>query len=818
RLTAKRRFQNQMAVLTFPKSMLYCPKCQASYEEGTQRFCSGDGVRLLSSTGKPAGQTKSVFANALKKSNWNAEKNSTANLFNTESKPRVFNTPITAESFRSIAQENLLNISFKSENPAKPEKSEPRLIKPNEISVSRAKLGDRSQNPPGRQALTWENTAILLGQTVKGRYYITRQLSEDETSVAYLAEDKIVSDRKVVVRVLMDEKQFNDFERKIFAEERVSLSHINHPNVAHLFDSGELLEGKDFIVSEYVEGVSLRDKLSASGQFNTNRAAKIIRQAADALGEVHANGILHRNLKPENLILTVSQTGNELVKVTDFAVFDGLDEPTEESLKYLAPEHLEGRVPNFAGDIYSLAVIAFQMLTGRVPFNFAGEKEMLKAQKSGLSIHPSNLRMNLSPQTDEVLQKALAYNPSERYSKARDFGEALYYALNVQASPEKTSEDFIPAIEESILEIEEVLDQEAGNYFEIESGHKESEIEVETAEETVEEKPEIIRGKILPVETLKQDAEVFSDKLPPIVEETNKYFEEEKVEIENTPEETPAEIISPAPIKAATSSRALFLTAVVLLLGIVGIAGWIFMPKFSKVPAENQTTPVVKPQAENIPAAVPEPANSGTVKSEDVESPPPTRRLTAPPNSLYYQNSKEKFKGDLAKNYRGFSFYYPNDWEKNPGGTNFVDVARIGATGTPIEQFLVSSYDSKGTFAADREIFPELADESGKDLEKALNGKFNLLSQGETKINGEWKAYEIKFQGEGVTVNGDRITLWGRRLWIPAARAGIGTGFVVTMLATSISPEVQSADDVGIKGELAQVLATFEPDALDKAR
>lgn len=180
-------------------------------------------------------------------------------------------------------------------------------------------------------------------------------------------------------------------------------------------------------------------------------------------------------------------------------------------------------------------------------------------------------------------------------------------------------------------------------------------------------------------------------------------------------------------------------------------------------------------------------------------------------NTVLFQNSKENLKDDLARNFRGFSFYYPNDWVNTQSSTNFADVAQISATGTPIEQFLVSYYDSKGTFAADLETFPALAEQSAQDLEKSLNDKFNLISQGETKLKGKWEAYEMKFQGEGVTKNGDRITLWGKRLWLPADRNGVRTGFVLTLLATSLSQEVKSADDVGVKGELASVLETFEP-------
>jgi len=128
---------------------------------------------------------------------------------------------------------------------------------------------------------------------------------------------------------------------------------------------------------------------------------------------------------------------------------------------------------------------------------------------------------------------------------------------------------------------------------------------------------------------------------------------------------------------------------------------------------------------------------------------------------------------------------------------------------------LVSWYESKGTFDADSENFPKLA--------KALNDKwsqaipnFQALSQGETFINNR-RAYEVKFQGEGETNSGEKITIWGRTLFVPAGRYGQKNGFSITMLATSHSPDVQSADDVGTKGELKEILFTFEPDPLDNA-
>jgi hypothetical protein len=86
-----------------------------------------------------------------------------------------------------------------------------------------------------------------------------------------------------------------------------------------------------------------------------------------------------------------------------------------------------------------------------------------------------------------------------------------------------------------------------------------------------------------------------------------------------------------------------------------------------------------------------------------------------------------------------------------------------------------------------------------------------MLSEGEINVNGDWRAYEIKFQGSGTTESGEKMDVWGRRLFIPAARPGVRTGFEITMLATSAADEVRSVDDVGVRGELAAILNSFEP-------
>ena len=322
--------------------MFYCPKCQQTYDEGMQRFCSNDGGRLLPapSSGKSVNQSNGVFTNLLGRvvpGNEKDEKLSSIPRF-----VQVEPTKPAQSNFRPPTENNIFKIDreLKPETEVKPQtqKPLPRIIKPGEIPASQARLGDRKTNPTGRLAITWENPDVLLGQTVKGRYQVIKKFEQDETSIAYLAEDEIVPNKKVVVRVLMDEDEADNFTNKIFAEERVSLSLINHPNIARILDSGELLEGKPFIVSEFTEGESVKEMLRKTGQFNALRTSRIISQAADALSAAHQNGVLHRNLKPENIVLTISEAGNEQVKLINFGI--SKDNLNKENIVYKSPEQL----------------------------------------------------------------------------------------------------------------------------------------------------------------------------------------------------------------------------------------------------------------------------------------------------------------------------------------------------------------------------------------------------------------------------------------------------------------------------------------------
>ena len=802
-----------MIAISGNTTMLYCPKCRRTYEDGTQRFCDNDGGRLLPAPPPHEPETKQggVFTNLLGKSQradekddkpspplfvpFNKTEESDKKLTSFPSAGRIFQSEkfLKPTSERPTEEEDSIlelepppragtpmlefepipdseDAAGTGENPDAAPKPAPRLIKPSEIASGTADVGNRRTNPLGREALSWDNPEALIGQTVKGRYLVIEELEgDDEESLLYLAEDKIFADKRVVVRVFMNDfVGAEDDDEKVFAEERVSLSHLNHPHIAGFFDSGELQEGNTFIVSEFIEGESIAEILKHAGQFNALRTARIVRQTSYALSEAHQNGILHRNLKPENLVLTVSEAGIEQVKLMNFGVSHG--EINASNLAYKAPEEIEKGASTYASDIYSLAVIAFEMLTARLPFPTESVNGLVKAQKQGLTLPPSGLRLDIQPLADRILEKALAFNPAKRYPKARDFGDAFFNALTTVAPWTNDEEVEIVPAEESEAKREFVVVPAIGK----------------TAETPV-------------------DAPVEADiHISPSADKKESEISETK------PNETPAwEKRSPEPPQTGSLLvGGLAILGVLLLLVAFWGASRLFLNRQTQ--PENAPNAAGNGEAPNVPA---ETAQNNLLPAIDGDLKPKPRLQTTPPGTERFQNTRENLKGELAKNFLGFEIFYPQGWTKTPTETNYLDVSKRNADGLPVEQIIITRYQSIGTMTLDRKNFPKLVEKSNQDLKKSLGESFRVVSEGETTIqNGRWKAYEVKFQSTGKNEKGEELTLWGRRLWIPLQDPGTQSGFVVTLLATSLSDAVKSVDEVGVQGELANVLETFEPE------
>jgi serine/threonine protein kinase len=287
----------------------------------------------------------------------------------------------------------------------------------------------------------------VIGITIKERYLIEKQLGTGGFGAVYLARDQELLSKLVVIKLLHEESLQNEWAVRKFRHEIEALARIDHPGVVGVLDTGSMPDGVPFIVMQYVEGVTLRSvmKMAPEGM-DFEHAENIIHQIGHALTAAHEKGIIHRDLKPENIMIRGLSGGDEQVKIIDFGIAKVKDSQlapstviaaTAGTIAYMAPEQLNARPVSASADTYSLGEIAYEMLTGRRPFNPETHFQLAEMQRAGVRIKPSDLRPALPKAADNVILRALAYNPEKRYPSARIFADYLADAL-VESEPSES--------------------------------------------------------------------------------------------------------------------------------------------------------------------------------------------------------------------------------------------------------------------------------------------------------------------------------------------------------------------------------------------
>jgi serine/threonine protein kinase len=282
---------------------------------------------------------------------------------------------------------------------------------------------------------------IQAGAVLSGRYLIEKELGRGGIGVVYLARDKELLMRPVVVKVLLEQSLQNEWVVQKFRQEMEALTRIEHPGIIGVLGAGETPEGRPYLVMQYVEGGNLRGAMRTEGM-DLERSAHIMRQVGQALSAAHDEGVLHRDLKPENIMLRRASDGGEQVRLIDFGIAkikDSVVAPstvtamTVGTIAYMAPEQLSAKPVSTASDIYALGVIAYEMVTGRRPFNPDSAFQLLEMQREGVRVRPQDLRPALPEAAQEVILKALSVDPRDRYQRAQDFGDGLARALTDEA-------------------------------------------------------------------------------------------------------------------------------------------------------------------------------------------------------------------------------------------------------------------------------------------------------------------------------------------------------------------------------------------------
>jgi len=243
-----------------------------------------------------------------------------------------------------------------------------------------------------------------------------------------------------------------------------------------------------------------------------------------------------------------------------------------------------------------------------------------------------------------------------------------------------------------------------------------------------------------------------------------------------------------------------------LLIGggaLAGVFFFVIKPRLDEMAAERQP----QRQVENTNLSTPTPASS-------VEAPSPTPEDTfvPPPGTVQFKNSNDKLNGKLAEHYFDFSFYYPENWVRDPkagvpGATNFVKVDRTLPPDFTQENFAVGWYTSTGTFVGDLASYPQRVQEFSSSLAKIIP-EYRKVSEGPTKINS-MQGYEFRWEGLSKGTERGDLKLWGRVVFLPTGTEGDTTGATLSMLCTSLAGELSSVEDVGVRGEAPVILDSF---------
>jgi eukaryotic-like serine/threonine-protein kinase len=280
----------------------------------------------------------------------------------------------------------------------------------------------------------------LIDQVFDGRYRVVRKLGTGGMANVYLAEDQELG-RSVAIKMLDDRHSQDEQFVERFRREAKNAARLSHPNIVSIYDRGEA-GGTYYIAMEYLEGRTLKELLVARGPTPLAVAIDYARQILAGLGFAHRNGIVHRDIKPHNVV--VAPDGR--LKVTDFGIARaGASQMTETgsiigTAQYLSPEQAKGAPVTPASDIYSVGIVLYEMLTGTVPFTGDTPLEIAMKHLSAIPEPPSEKRPDVPHELDSIVLRALAKDPADRYQSAEEIDADLARAARGQAVAPETEE------------------------------------------------------------------------------------------------------------------------------------------------------------------------------------------------------------------------------------------------------------------------------------------------------------------------------------------------------------------------------------------
>lgn len=264
-----------------------------------------------------------------------------------------------------------------------------------------------------------------IGVLLDDRYQVMEKIGEGGMAIVYKALD-IRLNRNVAVKIVRDELFSDETVTKRFYDEAHAVARLSHPNIMSVYDVSRN-DDVGYLVMELINGITLKQYLERKKTVPWKQVLHFSRQIADALQHAHENGIIHRDIKPMNIMLL----SNGTIKVADFGIAAFENELRETkgqaigSLHYIAPEQLRGKKPDVRGDVYSLAVTMYELLTGYKPYTGNTPAELLQKQTNTPLLPVRAFDVEMPDEFETILEKAMAIDPDERYQSAEELLKAL---------------------------------------------------------------------------------------------------------------------------------------------------------------------------------------------------------------------------------------------------------------------------------------------------------------------------------------------------------------------------------------------------------
>ena len=272
----------------------------------------------------------------------------------------------------------------------------------------------------------------LIGKILAGRYEIIEKIGEGGMAYVFKARDNLLN-RYVAIKILKEEFSKDEVFVKRFRTEAQSAASLIHPNIVSVFDVGED-KGISFIVMELLESKTLKDYIQAKGPLSSELTLKIAAQIASALEAAHKAHIVHRDIKPQNIILNQ----NLVAKVTDFGIAKVTNTSTATitsfgktmgSVHYFSPEHAKGGYTDAKSDLYSLGVVMYEMATGKLPFDADSPVSVALKHIQEIPIEPKQINPNVSQALNQIIMKAMEKSTANRYQTATEMLTDISIAL-----------------------------------------------------------------------------------------------------------------------------------------------------------------------------------------------------------------------------------------------------------------------------------------------------------------------------------------------------------------------------------------------------